>query len=170
MLGYAQRNDVGAVGAKLYYPDMSIQFAGGMITKNEAVCDHIFRFLPKGARGYKNNDLLTKNVSLITGACILCRKDVYIDAGYMTEEFEVSFGDSDFCMKILTNELLIVYHPYVELIHYEGKTRGHCDTLEEVLEFRRERELFRSKWSEELGRGDLYSPPDMDIMLFDKPE
>jgi len=167
MLGYAQRNDVGAVGVKLFYPDKSIQHAGGVLIGNDAVCDHMFRFMPANAYGYRNRDQLIKNVSWVTGACMLCSKETYERVGYMTEDFEKFFGDADFCMKIRVYGKSVIYNPYVELIHHEGKTRGHCESLKDVLEFEREREMFKKKWNDELKRGDLFNDPNMEKILFD---
>jgi len=168
MLGFAQRSDIGAVGAKLYYPDKSIQHAGGIFTQDEAVCEHIFRYMPNYAHGYKNRDLLIQNVSWVTGACVMSRKEIYEEVGFMTEEFEVSFGDIDFCMKIRDVGKSIIFHPFVRLIHYECKTRGHLDIPERVSEFAKELELFTGNWQSELERGDSFYTPGMEKLLFDR--
>ena len=167
MLGFAQRDDIGAVGAKLYYPDKSLQHAGGMLTGSDAICDHIFRFMPKNAHSYENRDLWIQNISWVTGACLLSKREIYEQVGFMSEEYEKSFGDVDFCMKIRGLGKKIVYQAFVELIHYEGKTRGLCETSEEVDEFIKEREMFRIKWMDEIKRGDPYNDASMDKVFFD---
>ncbi|MCL2424835.1 MAG: glycosyltransferase [Oscillospiraceae bacterium] len=170
MLGYAQRNDVGAIGVKLYYPDMSIQHAGGVFTNDEHVCDHIFRYMPRNAHGYGNRDVLTQNMSWVTGACLMCSKELYEDIGYMNEDFEISYGDVDFCMKIIENGKSIIFNPFVELIHYEGKTRGACETMEELLVFIRERQMLTDKWYKQIGQGDSYYTPGADKVFFSNNE
>jgi len=166
MLGFAQRSDVGIVGVKMYYPDMSIQHAGGILIKGDAVSDHVYRFMPKTAKSYGNRDLIIQNISWVTGACMMFRKEVYEIVGCMSEDFAVSFGDSDLCMKMQAAGKFIVYNPYVELIHYEGETRGRNENPEDVVVFLKEKEMFMNKWRNELERGDLYFSPDMEKVLF----
>jgi len=166
MLGFAQREDVGAVSAKLYYPDMSVQHAGGVFVEGRNVCDHIYRHMPKYAGGYMHRDLLIQNVSWATGACLLSRRDIYEQIGFMNEDYEVAFGDVDFCMEIRKAGKLIVYNPYVELFHYEAKTRGFDLTEEMIMKFYDEEEIFINKWKSELERGDPYNRPMMERVVF----
>jgi GT2 family glycosyltransferase len=167
MLGFAQRNDVGAVGIKLLYPDLSAQHAGGVLMPGEwCCCEHIYRHKPKHARGYKNRELLITNLSWVTGACLMSGRDVFEQVGYMTEDFEVAFGDVDFCMKIRAVGKLVVYNPFVEMIHYECRTRGYDDNPEKQLKFVSEKELFCDKWRKELERGEPYFNPMMEKVLY----
>lgn len=156
-IGYAQRKDIGAVGARLYYEDKSIQHAGIGI----AICDLAANLLvntPKGAHAYFGRECTTRNVSAVTGACLFSRKSIYEEVGYMDEEnFAVAFNDVDFCLKIREKGLLIVYNPYVEFIHFESKTRGYEDTPEKKARFDKEANNFRTKWRKVLDAGDPYS-------------
>jgi len=166
MLGFAQRSDVGAVSGRLYYPDMSLQHAGGILTQDEQPADHIFKHMPKYAQGYAHREIMIQNMSWVTGACLLCSKDSYKQAGLMTEEFTVDFGDVDFCMKLQAINKSIIYHPFVEFIHHDGATRGYDKTLEELLAYEEAKGLFVSKWQEALERGDPYNAPGTDKVLF----
>ena len=155
LLGYAQRKDVGAVGVKLYYPDNTIQHVGAIIGIG-GVGGHIFKYYPKDKRGYFARDSFVQNLSAVTAACIISRKEIYDEVGYMDEEFEVAFNDMDLCLKIREKGYWIVEDPFVELIHYESKSRGLEDSPEKVKRFNGEVERFRSKWSEFLKNGDPF--------------
>lgn len=155
-IGFAQRKEVGAVGARLYYKDKSIQHAGIGI----GICDlaaNLFTNIPKMVHGYFGRECTTRNVSAVTGACLFCRKEIYEEVGYMEEEkFAVAFNDVDFCLKIREKGYLIVYNPYIELIHYESKTRGYENTPEKKERFEKEASYFRKKWRKVLDKGDPY--------------
>ena len=155
-IGYAQREDVGAVGARLYYSDQSIQHAGIGV----GICDlaaNLLTNLPKNIHAYFGRECLTQNLSAVTGACLFSKRDIYEKVGYMDEEnFAVAFNDVDFCLKIRQAGYLIVYNPYVEFIHYESKTRGYEDTPEKKERFEEEANNFRNKWRKVLDIGDPY--------------
>lgn len=155
LIGYAQRKDVGAVGVKLYYPDNTIQHVGAIIGIG-GVGGHIFKYYPKDKRGYFARDSFVQNLSAVTAACIFSRKEIYEEVGYMDEKFEVAFNDMDFCLKIREKGYLIVENPYIELIHYESKSRGLEDSPEKVKRFNGEIERFQTKWSEFLRKGDPF--------------
>ncbi len=156
-IGFAQREDVGAVGARLYYEDKSIQHAGIGI----GICDLAANLLtntPSGYHAYFGRECLTQDLSAVTGACLFCRRQIYEEVGFMDEEnFAVAFNDVDFCLKIRQAGYLIVYNPYIEFIHYESKTRGYEDTPEKKARFERESNNFRTKWRKVLDAGDPYS-------------
>ena len=155
MLGYAQREDVGAVGAELFYPDGTIQHAG-IIIGIGGVAGHVFRNLPKNMHGYFSKDAMVQNLSAVTAACIMTKKSIYEDVGYMDEKFKVAFNDVDFCLKIREQGKLIVYNPFVQFIHYESKSRGLEDTFEKQERFKGEIERFNKKWKKILQDGDPY--------------
>lgn len=155
LIGYAQRKDIGAVGVKLYYPDNTIQH-DGVIIGIGGVGGHIMKNLPKDQRAYFARDTFVQNLSAVTAACIISRKEIYEEVGYMDENFEVAFNDLDFCLKIREKGYLIVIDPYVELIHYESKSRGYEDTPEKIKRFQGEIEKFKEKWKEILEKGDPY--------------
>jgi len=98
----------------------------------------------------------TRNVSAVTGACLFTRREIYEEVGFMDEKFKVAFNDVDFCLKILEKGYRIVYNPYIELIHYESKTRGYEDTKEKQERFEQEKEKFKTKWKELLDKPDSY--------------
>lgn len=155
LIGYAQRKDIGAVGVKLYYPDNTIQH-NGVIIGIGGVGGHILKNLPKDERGYFARDSFVQNMSAVTAACIISRKEIYEEVGYMDESFEVAFNDLDFCLKIREKGYLIVIDPFVELIHYESKSRGYEDTPEKIKRFQGEIKRFQKKWKKILEEGDPY--------------
>lgn len=155
MLGFAQRDDVGAVGAELFYPDNTIQHAG-IIIGIGGVAGHVFKNLPKGIHGYFSKDAMIQNLSAVTAACIMTPKSVYDEVGYMDEKFKVAFNDVDFCLKIRQTGKLIVYNPYVQFTHYESKSRGFEDTPEKKKRFQSEIDRFHDKWQSVLDKGDPY--------------
>lgn len=155
MIGFAQREDVGAVGVELFYPDNTIQHAGVIIGIG-GVAGHVFKNLPKGIHGYFSKDAMIQNMSAVTAACIMTPRSMYDDVGFMNEKFKVAFNDVDFCLKIRETKKLIVYNPYVQFIHYESKSRGFEDTPEKIQRFESEISRFRKKWKKILEKGDPY--------------
>lgn len=155
MLGYAQRNNVGAVGSKLYYPDKTIQHAGVIIGIG-GVAGHVFKNLPHNIHGYFSKDSMVQNLSAVTAACIMTPREIYDEVGYMDEKFAVAFNDVDFCLKIREKGYLIVYDPFVEFLHYESKSRGYEDNPEKQARFKGEIDRFYSKWQKVLDKGDPY--------------
>ena len=155
MLGFCQREDVGAVGVKLYYPDKSIQHAG-VIVGCLQVAAHVFRGLPYDKQGYFSKENMIQDLNAVTAACIMTKKSIYEEVGYMNEEFAVAFNDIDFCLNIRKTGKLIVYHPYVEFTHFESKTRGSDMAPDKVERFQREVNLFLDTWKEKLTQGDEY--------------
>lgn len=155
-IGYSQRKEIGAVGARLYFGDKSIQHAGIAY----GICDlaaNLFPGLPWGARGYYGKDALIQNISAVTGACLFCRRELYEEVGYMEEEkFAVAFNDVDFCLKLREKGYLNIYNPYIELMHYESKTRGYEVTPEKNERFAKECENFKEKWSKLMENPDPY--------------
>lgn len=155
MLGFAQREDVGAVGAELFYPDGTIQHAG-IIIGIGGVAGHVFKNIPRGMHGYFSKDAMTQNLSAVTAACIMTKKSIYDEVEYMDEKFKVAFNDVDFCLKIREKGKLIVYNPYVQFTHYESKSRGFEDTPEKQARFKTEIDRFHDKWQKVLDKGDPY--------------
>ena len=155
MLGFAQREDVGAVGVKMYYPDKTIQHAG-IIVGIGGVAGHVFKNIPYNMHGYFSKDAMIQNLSAVTAACIMTPRSIYDDVGFMDEKFQVAFNDVDFCLKIRKLGKLIVYNPYVEFLHYESKSRGYEDTVEKQQRFKGEIDYFYEKWQGFLDEGDPY--------------
>lgn len=156
MIGYSQQKEIGAVGGRLYYEDKTIQHAG-IIVGLSGIAGNMLVNLPYGEKAYFGREAATRNVAAVTGACLLCRRELYEEVGYMDEEnFKVAFNDVDFCLKLLSKGYRNVYIPYVELYHYESKTRGYEYSKEKEKRFNRESENFKHKWNEILEKGDPY--------------
>lgn len=155
MIGMCQRSDVGAVGVKLYYPDDTIQHAG-VVLGLLGLAGHVFRGLDRNVHGYFARDSHIQNLSIVTAACMMAKRSVYEDVGYMEEKLAVAFNDVDFCMKVITSGKLIIYNPFVEFYHYESKSRGIEDTPEKIKRFNSEIEFFKKKWKKQLETGDRY--------------
>ena len=147
-LGYAQNKEIGAVGGRLYYEDKTIQHAGITIGLS-GIAGNMLVNLPFGEHAYFGQEAATRNVSAITGAFLLCRKELYAEVGFMNEtEFKVSFNDVDFCLKLIEKGYRNLYIPYIELYHYESKTRGYEYTKEQEERFKVESSIFKSKWGD----------------------
>ncbi len=162
MLMYSLRKDVGAVGAKLYYPDGSIQHAG-LILGIGGVAGHSHKCFSRESVGYFNRLTIVQNLSAVTAACMMVRRDVFDEAGGFDESFSHAFNDVDLCMKVREKGYLVVFTPYAELYHHESKTRGYEDTAEKQERFKREIELFRQKWGHILEQGDPYYNPNLTL-------
>ena len=162
MLGTCQRREVGAVGAKLYYPDDTVQHAGivvGIGGSARGIGQNMFAGLKRGRSGYLHKASLAMDYSAVTAACLMTKRSVYEAVGGFAEELAVAFNDVDFCLKIRAMGLLVVYQPRVEAYHYESKSRGSEDTPEKVARFQTEIEYMRETWIGILKHGDPYYNP-----------
>ena len=155
LIGFAQRKDVGAVGAKLYYPDETIQHAG-IIVGIGGIAGNRFKSIPKSGHAYFAKESMIENLSAVTGACLFSRKSIYEEVGFMNEKLAVAFNDVDFCLKIREKGYLIVYNPFVEFTHYESKSRGQEDTPAKIKRFQGEIDTFEKRWQNFLDEGDPY--------------
>lgn len=162
MLMYAQRKDVGAVGAMLYYPDDTIQHAG-VILGIGGVAGHSHKYFPRGTYGYMSRGAIAQNYSAVTFACVMMSSDVFEEVHGIDEKFQVAFNDVDMCMRIRKAGYLIVFTPYAELYHYESKSRGQEDTPEKVKRFNSEIDRFQKRWGKELEQGDPYYNPHLTL-------
>ncbi len=157
LLMYGQRKDVGAVGAKLYYPDDTIQHAGVVIGLGaHRAAGHSHYGVTKENLGYMGRLFYAQDVSAVTGACLLVRKALFDELNGLDEKFTVAFNDVDFCLRIREKGLLVVFNPYAELTHYESKSRGFENTEEKRLRFEGEVKMFRERYKELLEKGDPY--------------
>ncbi len=162
MLMFAQRQDVGAVGAKLYYPDDTIQHAGVIIGLG-GVAGHSHKNFDRDNPGYMARSVIAQNLSACTAACLLVRRDVYNKVSGLDEGYAVAFNDVDFCMKIRKDGYLIVFTPFAEFYHYESKSRGVEDTPEKQDRFNSEVFRFQDRWGKELKAGDPYYNPNLTL-------
>lgn len=164
MLMYAQREDVGAVGAKLLYGDRTIQHAGVILQLGaHRTAGHGHYKQPDSKLGYMGRLCYAQNVSAVTGACLLVRKAVFEQAGGLEESFEISLNDVDFCLKLRQLGYLNVWTPFAELYHHESISRGLDDKGEKAARYNRESEQFRTKWKEVLEKGDPYYNPNFSL-------
>ena len=155
MMGYGQRNDVGAVGCRLLYEDNTLQHAG-VILGIGGIAGHAFIGLRSEGETYLNRAMLTQDMSAVTAAVMLVKKEVFEKVEGFDERFAVAFNDIDICMKIREDKKLIVYAPYACFHHYESKSRGAEDTPEKIERFINEVNLFNSKWRSFIENGDPY--------------
>ncbi len=155
MLGNCQRPETGAVGAKLYYPDSTIQHAGCILGIG-GIAGNMFVGMSRNRTGYLHKASIQQDLSVVTAACMMTRAKTFREAGGFTEELAVAFNDVDLCLRIRSLGYLVVYDPYVELYHYESKTRGAEDNEEKIRRFQREIEYMRSHWIHLLKEGDPY--------------
>ena len=163
MLMFAQRKDVGAVGAKLYYPDGTIQH-GGVILKLGGVAGHAHKFFNRSDYGYLGRLCYAQNLSAVTGACMLIRRNVWNELNGLNENYAVAFNDVDFCMRIRQADYLIVWTPFAELFHYESKSRGNDnDDPVKMERLNKEASYFMQEWKKELDVGDPYYNPNLTL-------
>lgn len=162
MLGTCQRPEVGIVGAKLYYPDHTVQHAGivvGIGGNARGIGQNMFSGLKEGRSGYLHKASVTMNYSAVTAACMMVQRSAYEAAGGFEEKLAVAFNDVDFCLKVRALGYLVVYQPRIEAYHYESKSRGAEDSKEKTDRFQREIEYMRNHWIGILKGGDPYYNP-----------
>ena len=165
MLSYSQRSDVGAVGAKLYYPDGYLQHAGVIIGINgSAGHSH------KGLADARNNTgdmyrlVTTQNYLAVTGACLMVKTELYKKFPLDEENFAVAYNDVDFCLRLYEAGYLNVFTPYSEGIHYESKSRGLDETDKPNLRYEGEKARFAEKWQKYFNYGDPYYNPHFTLL------
>ena len=159
MLMYSQRANVGAVGAKLYFPDGKIQHAGIFIGIGGSA-GHSHKGVPGDGGGNMYRLVTVQNMSAVTGACLMVKKALYEELGGLDEkEFAVSYNDVDFCLRLREKGLLNIFTPYAEAYHYESKSRGLDTEGANAQRYAGERERFRKKYAQLLREGDPYYNP-----------
>ena len=164
LLMYAQRDDVGAVGAKLYYADNTIQHAGIVIGLGaHHAAGHTHHLLPKENLGYMGRLCYAQDVTAVTGACLLVRKSLYEQVGGLDESFTVALNDVDFCLRLRALGLLNIFTPFAELYHYESKSRGLDKDGASAERYNKEVAHFRERWKKELDAGDPYFNPNFSL-------
>lgn len=166
MLANCQRKNVGIVGAKLFYPNNSIQHAG-VIVGIGGVAGHAFLGMSKDFTGYMHKASLQQNLSAVTAACMMVKRSVFEEVGGFTEQLAVAFNDTDFCLKVREKGYLVVFDPYVELVHYESKTRGAENTEEKMKRFDEECEYMKQRWADILQKGDPMYNPNLTLKKWD---
>jgi GT2 family glycosyltransferase len=158
MVTHALRPEIGAVGAKLYYADDTIQHAG-IVVGMGGVAGHAHSHFPRDADGYLHRLRIPQNCSAVTGACLMTRRDVFERTGGFDDAFVLAFNDVDLCLQIQAQGFRVLWTPEAELYHFESKTRGYEDTPEKLARFHREYRRFVAKWGRRLKEGDPYFNP-----------
>ena len=155
MLEHARRPEVGAVGAKLLYPNNTIQHAGVVIGLCE-FAGHSHRHVSGFDHGYWGSADIIRNYGAVTAACMMVRREVFFEAGGFDEAFLYAYQDVDLCLRLGEKGFLIVYTPYAQLVHYESATRGGKMAFGE-----NDISLARSRWRRYLVEGDPYYNPNL---------
>lgn len=155
MLANCQREEVGIVGAKLLYPDNTVQHAGVIIGLG-GIAGHAFVGLDGNHPGYFGRAFIQQDLSAVTAACLMVRRAVYEEVGGLEEQLKVAFNDVDFCLKVRKAGYLVVMNPNVRLYHYESKSRGAEDTPEKHARFASEVNYMAEHWRDILESGDPY--------------
>ncbi len=157
MVSHCLREEIGCVGAKLYYSNDTVQH-GGIILGIGGVAGHSHKNFPRNHPGYFSRLLLVQSLSAVTAACLLVRKDVYEAVNGLDEEnLTVAFNDVDFCLKVQALGYRNIWTPYAELYHYESISRGNEDTVEKINRFTQEVNFMKSKWDDILINDKFYS-------------
>ncbi len=160
MLMFAQRGDIGAVGAKLYYPDDTIQHAGLVIGLGGSIASHYDYRKSRYEAGYMNRLLLPQNYTAVTAACLMVKKEDYKKVNGLDEvNFKIGLNDVDFCLKLREIGKTNVLTPYAELYHFESVSRGLDETGPNEERYKTERDYFRKKWEKYFLNGDPYDNP-----------
>jgi len=157
MVSLAIRPEIGCVGAKLFYPDNTIQHAG-VILGIGGVAGHSHKYFSKDHPGYFSRLHLTQNISAVTGACLIVRKNIYMEVEGLDEiNLKVAFNDVDFCLKVLEAGYRNLYTPWAELYHHESKTRGKDNNKDKIMRFNQEVKFMKNKWKELLHKDPAYN-------------
>jgi glycosyltransferase involved in cell wall biosynthesis len=158
MVSLAIQPGVGAVGAKLLYPDGRIQHAG-VIAGIGGVAGHAHKLFPRDSYGYFSRCAVISSFSAVTAACLVVRKAVYEQVGGLNEsDLAVAFNDVDFCLRVRDAGYRNVWTPYAELFHHESATRGSEDNPEKVARFNSEVRFMLARWGDSLREDPAYSP------------
>jgi O-antigen biosynthesis protein len=157
MVEQAQRSAIGAVGSLLLYPDNTIQHAG-IVMGLGGLAAHSHYGFPVTTPGYLGQVKCISNVLAVTGACLMCRREVLEAIGGFDEELVVAYNDVDLCLKMVAKGYRNVYLPHVVLYHHESKSRGYEDTPQKQERLRREANIIKSRWQKFIDNDHCYSP------------
>ena len=166
MVMYAQQKRVGCVGAKLLYPDETIQHAGVGFGIG-GVAGHLHKYFPAASDGYMGRLNYVQDVYGDTAACLLIRREIYKEVNGLDESFAVAFNDVDFCVRVREAGYTNVFTPFAQLYHYESKSRGMEDNPEKQKRFQGEVLRFQARWGDLLAKGDPCTNPNFDIQRED---
>jgi GT2 family glycosyltransferase len=157
MVSLSVINDVGAVGAKLIYPNDRVQHAG-IVLGVSGIANHFNYAMRRSNTGYFGRNVLASSVSAVTGACLVVRKSAFDEVGGLNEtDLAVAFNDVDFCLRLKKSGYRNIWTPHAELYHHESTTRGAEDTPENVERFQREIDYMRTNWGHEVDHDAFYN-------------
>jgi GT2 family glycosyltransferase len=157
MVSHVIRENVGAVGARLLYPNGTVQHAG-VILGIGGVADHMMKHISAQSLGYFCRAILPQNLSAVTAACMLVKKEAFERVGgFDQESFAVAYNDIDLCLRLRQAGYLITYTPYAELLHHESVSRGYEDSPEKLARFEREYEEMCRRWNRVLIQDPYYN-------------
>jgi len=157
MVSFVMKPDVGAVGARLWYPDGTLQH-GGVIIGIGGVAGHAHLRLPKGSPGYFFRAVVQQELSAVTGACLMVRRAVFEKVGGLDEQIAVAFNDVDLCLRLRAAGYRNIWTPFAELIHHESVSRGREDNPEKMARFQREVRFMHERWGDVLTHDPHYNP------------
>ncbi len=158
MVSHAIRPEVGAVGARLWYPDGRLQHAG-VVLGLHGLASHAFqRFPPQPISPINRTFALSQNYSAVTAACMVLRKAIFDDLGGFDENLPNNFNDVDFCLRVRERGWQIIWTPYADLIHHESASRGHNSGPAERAQWPHEAAYMQKKWDEQLQSDPFYNP------------
>ena len=157
MVSFAVQPEIGCVGVRLWYPDGRLQH-GGCILGVGGVCGHSHKYLPQGEPGYFRRASLHQSLSVVTGACLLIRRDVFEEVGGLDEQLAVAFNDVDFCLRVRDAGYRNVWTPYAEMNHHESASRGNDNTPSKQKRFSDEVNFMKLRWGDSLLNDPAYSP------------
>ncbi len=155
MIGDCQRDDIAVVGAKLLYPDGTIQHAG-IVLNYTGIAGHVNAHLKGSDEGYMGRTMIQQNFNAVTAAMMMVKRSDFYRVDGFDEELKVAYNDIDFCLKLREMGKLVMYDPYVEAYHYESKTRGYEDTIEKKERLEKEAKLLKSKHKKMFDKEDEY--------------
>ena len=158
MVSHAIRPGIGAVGAKLWYTNKTLQH-GGVILGIGGYAGHAHKHFHDGSPGYAGRLHLTHNVSAVTGACLIVKKEIFNNVGRLDEiNLPIAYNDVDLCLRIRQSGYRNVWTPRAELFHHESATRGYEDTPEKLARFNKEAGYLKERWGDRLCSDPYYSP------------
>jgi len=157
LVARAMMNGIGAVGAMLYYPTDCIQHAG-VILGLGGTAGHQFHNMPRGSAGYYGRALLEQDLSCVTAACMVMRREVFDDVGGFNERYAVAFNDVDLCIRVRQRGLRIVWTPTVEMYHHESASLGKHNAPQRKKLFQDEVKLMRGMWADALDSDPFFNP------------
>jgi GT2 family glycosyltransferase len=150
-------NGVGAVGPILYYPNDRIQHAG-VILGIGGVAGHQFHNMPRGNAGYYGRALLEQDLSCVTAACMVMRREVFDSIGGFNEKFAIAFNDVDLCVRVRRLGWRILWTPAVEMYHHESASLGKHNAPQRQALFAEEVKLMRATWGDMLDADPHFNP------------